>query len=289
MLRIALPSKGRLATGALELLAHAGLASEPTAERALQASLGNGELLALFMRARDIPELVADGAADVGITGRDLLEESGRRLDVVLDLLFGRCRLAVAVREDAAAESVADLPPGTRVATTFPRLARRHFRDRGREVVLVPLSGAAEIAPHLGVADAIVDLVSTGSTLRTNGLRELEPVLESTALLVARPQLAASPAGACDLGCLAAALESVLRARDRRYLMANVPRARLAETRRILPGITGPTVVDLLDHDGGHVAVHAVVDQRAIYRTIAELKGIGAEGILVTRIERLTP
>jgi ATP phosphoribosyltransferase len=289
MLRIALPNKGRLAAGALELLAQAGLPSEPVVERALQASLGGGELLALFMRARDIPELVADGAADVGITGRDLLEESGRPLEVALDLLFGRCRLAVAVREDAAAESVADLPPGTRVATSFPRLAARHFRARGREIALVPLSGAAEIAPHLGVADAIVDLVSTGSTLRTNGLRELEPVLESTALLVARPGLASSPGAACELGRLAAALESVIRARDKRYLMANVPRARLEETRRILPGITGPTVVDLLGHGNGHVAVHAVVGQADIYRTIAELKGIGAEGILVTRIERLMP
>jgi ATP phosphoribosyltransferase len=288
MLRIALPNKGRLAAGALELLAQAGLPSEPAAERALQASLGGGELLALFMRAKDIPELVADGAADVGITGRDLLEESARPLEVALDLLFGRCRLAVAVREDSAAGSVADLPPGTRVATTFPRLTTRHFRARGREVTLVPLSGAAEIAPHLGVADAIVDLVSTGSTLRTNGLRELEPVLESTALLVARPQVAASADGACELGRLAAALESVLRARDKRYLMANVPRASLEATRRILPGITGPTVVDLLDGNG-HVAVHAVVDQGDIYRVIAELKGIGAEGILVTRIERLMP
>ena len=288
MLRIALPNKGRLAAGALELLGQAGLQAEPVAERALQASLGSGELLALFMRARDIPELVADGAADVGITGRDLLEESGRRLDVALDLLFGRCRLSVAVREDAAAATVADLAPGTRVATSFPNLAARHFLQRGCRATLVPLSGAAEIAPHLGVADAIVDLVSTGSTLRTNGLRELEPVLESTALLVARPQVAASADGARDLGRLAAALESVLRARDKRYLMANVPRASLEVTRRILPGITGPTVVDLLDQNG-HVAVHAVVDHGEIYRVIAELKSIGAEGILVTRIERLMP
>ena len=288
MLRIALPNKGRLAAGALELLAQAGLPSEPVAERALQASLGGGELLALFMRARDIPELVADGAADVGITGRDLLEESARPLDVVLDLCFGRCRLAVAVREDAPARALADLPAGTRVATTFPRLTTRHFRRHGREVTLVPLSGAAEVAPHLGVADAIVDLVSTGSTLRTNGLRELDLVLESTALLIARDEVAASAAGARELGRLAAALESVLRARDKRYVMANVPRASLEATRRILPGITAPTVVDLLDGNG-HVAVHAVVEQAEIYRVIADLKGIGAEGILVTRIERLMP
>jgi ATP phosphoribosyltransferase len=192
------------------------------------------------------------------------------------------------VREDARAESVADLPPATRVATSFPNLTTRHFHDRGREVTLVPLSGAAEIAPHLGVADVIVDLVSTGSTLRTNGLRELETVLESTALLVSRPGLTSNAESARELARLSTALESVLRARDKRYLMANVPRTGLDAARRILPGITGPTVVDLLDHNG-HVAVHAVVDQSEIYRVIAELKAIGAEGILVTRIERLMP
>ena len=287
MLRIALPNKGRLATGARELLEQAGLALEQRADRALHATLG-GELQALFMRARDIPELVADGAADAGITGRDLLEESGRRLDVALDLDFGHCRLAVATREESPILTPAEVPPGARVATSFPNLTTSFFRRQGREVTLVPLSGAAEIAPHLGVADVIVDLVSTGSTLRMNGLREIGTVLDSTALLVARPELAADPASARKLETLAAALESVLRAHGKRYLMANVPRASLSEMRRILPGITAPTVIDLLDANG-HVAVHSVIDQRDVYRIIAELKSVRAEGILVTRIERLMP
>ncbi len=287
MLRIALPNKGRLAAGAVELLEQAGLPVESRGERALQASLG-GELLALFVGAKDIPELVADGAADAGITGRDLLEECGRPLEVALDLGFGHCRLAVAAREEGPIRDAADVPSGARVATCFPNLTHRYFRARGREVTLVPLSGAVEIAPHLGVADLIVDLVSTGSTLRMNGLREIDSVLDSTALLVARRELLAQPEEAQRLQDLVTALDSVLRARGKRYLMANVPRAGLPAMRRILPGITAPTVVDLLDGDG-HVAVHAVVGQAEVYRVVAELKRIGAVGILVTRIERLLP
>lgn len=287
MLRVALPNKGRLAEGARALLEQAGLAFEQRSDRALQASLG-GDLLALFLRARDIPELVADGAADVGITGRDCLAESGRRLDVALDLGFGRCRLAVAARDESPVASDADVPAGARVATSFPRLAREHFRSLGREVAVVPLTGATELAPHLGVAELIVDLVSTGSTLRMNGLREIGTILESTALLVARPELAEDAVGARALDHLRTALESVLRARDKRYLMANVPRAELAAVRGVLPGITAPTVIDLLDGNG-HVAVHAVVEQREVYRVIHQLKDLGAEGILVAPIERLMP
>lgn len=287
MIRIALPNKGRLADGARDLLELAGLPLELRGERALQASLG-GEFVALFLRARDIPEFVADGAADLGITGGDLVAESGRALETLLELGFGRCRLAVAARDDADLASAADLPDGARVATSFPRLTQAYFARHGRSVELVPVSGAAEIAPHLGVADVIVDLVSTGSTLRTNGLRELDTVLESCALLVARPDVLRRPETARPVAELSAALESVLRARGKRYLMVNVPRARLDEVKRVLPGLNGPTIVDILDGDT-FVAAHAVVDAADVYRTIAELKRIGGVGILVTRIERLMP
>ena len=287
MIRIALPNKGRLTDGARELLERAGLEFESRGERALLASLG-GEFLALFVRAQDIPEFVADGAADVGITGRDLVEESDRSLEVLLDLGFGRCRLALATREDAAIRTPADLPPRARVATSFPRLAARFFHQQGVDAELVPVSGAAEIAPHLGVADAIVDLVSTGSTLKVNGLREVATILESTALLVTRPGLTDDAERGRRLRELVAALESVIRAENKRYLMANVPRRALAEIKRVLPGLSGPTIVDVLD-SGEFVAAHAVVDRRDVYRTIADLKELGAEGILVTRIERLMP
>ena len=287
MIRIAIPNKGRLAEGARELLERAGLEIEARGERALQASLG-GDFQAIFVNARDIPEFVADGAADLGITGRDLVVESGRSLETLLDLGFGRCRMVVAVRDDAGIGAVEDVPDGARVATVFPRIAERWFRDAGRTATIVPVSGAAEIAPHLGVADLIVDLVSTGSTLRMNGLTELATILESTALLVTRSSVLEDP-DPCRIATeLTAALESVLRARGKRYLMANVPRAALAQVKRIIPGINGPTIVDVLD-GGEFVAAHAVVEQRDIYRAIAELRAIGAEGILVTKIERLMP
>lgn len=287
MIRIALPNKGRLADGARDLLERAGLAFEARGERALQASLG-GEFLALFLRAADIPEFVADGAADIGITGLDRVEEAGRDVERLLDLDFGRCRLAVAVREEADATGIDDLPDGIRLATSYPRTTSAWFDRAGTRVELVPVSGAAEIAPHLGVADAIVDLVSTGSTLRVNGLREIGTLLESSAVLIARADLDGTGDTRRAAGDLATALESVLRARGKRYLMANVPRAALSRVKQILPGISGPTIVDVLD-GGEHVAAHAVVSAGDVYRTIADLKAIGAEGILVTRIERLMP
>jgi ATP phosphoribosyltransferase len=283
MLRIALPNKGRLADEARDLFRDAGLEIRTRSDRALTASLG-GEFQALFVRAQDIPEFVADGAADVGVTGLDLVRESGRPVRIVADLEFGACRLAVAAREEGGAQTVADLAPGTRVATSFPRIAARFFADQDRQVEIVPISGAAEIAPHIGIADVIVDLVSTGSTLRVNGLREIGTVMESSACLIVADGGAAPADGQVD--DLAAALLSVLRARGQRYLMANVPREQMPQVRDIVPGLNGPTVIDILN-GGSMVAVHAVVPASGVFRTVARLKALGAEGILITRIERL--
>lgn len=285
MLRIALPNKGRLADETRELFTDAGLEVRAAGPRALTASLG-GEFQALFVRARDIPEFVADGAADAGVTGLDLVRESGRTLEELADLQFGRCHLAVAATEDSGVGTLDDLEPGTRVATVFPRLTRQFFDQRGQTVEVVPVSGAAEIAPHIGIADVIVDLVSTGSTMRINGLREIATVLDSSTRLVAAPGGQRDPARARALDELVGALTSVIAARGRRYVMANVPRARLDAVRRVVPGLNGPTVIDILN-GGEHVAVHAVVSAATIYRTVADLKALGAEGILVTRIERL--
>lgn len=288
MLKIALPNKGRLAEETRELFEDAGLPIKARGERALTASLG-GEFEAIFVRAQDIPEFVADGAADAGITGWDLVCESERALDVRLDLEFGRCRLVVATREESRIDRLEAIV-AERVATAFPRVTRRFFDARGCRVEVVPVSGAAEIAPHLGIADIVVDLTSTGSTLKVNGLREVATVLESTARLITR---VADPsrfdaAKQQSLDELATALESVLRARGQRYVMANVPRAALDRVKEVLPGLNGPTVIDILD-GGHHVAVHAVVPASAIFRTIAQLKSLGGAGILVTRIERLMP
>ena len=284
-MRIALPNKGRLADDARELFTDAGLDVRVRGDRALSASLG-GMFEAIFVRAEDIPEFVCDGAAELGVTGWDLVSESGRELDCLLDLEFGRCRLVVAAKDDSGILSLPDVPAGARVATAFPNTTRRFFESRGRPVTVVPVSGAAEIAPHLGIADVIVDLVSTGSTLRVNGLRELHTVSQSSARLVGS---ASRPEGTTeDVRSLVAALESVIRAKGQRYVMANVPRARLADAQRVLPGINGPTVVDVLN-GGDHVALHAVVRAESVYRTIGELRAIGATGVLVTRIERFVP
>ena len=287
-IRIALPNKGRLSERALKLFEQAGLKAQFRADRALVASLGD-DFQAIFVRASDIPEYLADGAAAIGVTGADLVAESGHEeIEEVLDLGFGRCRLSVAVRDESGVQSAAELPAGTRVATSFPRIARTYFESLGTEIVIAPVSGAAEIAPHLGVADVIVDLVSTGSTLRVNGLREIDTIMISTARLVASRSALEDEVTRQAIDDLSAALESVLRAEEKRYLMANVPRARLDEVREIIPGLSGPTIVEVLD-DGEWVAAHAVVDANQVYQSIARLKALGAEGILVTRIERLMP
>ena len=289
-LRIALPNKGRLTDDVRALFSDAGLELRAAGERALVASLG-GDFEAIFVRAQDIPEFVADGAADVGVTGWDLVRESERDLESVLDLECGKCRLVVAAREESGITSLADIARdgngGPRVATAFPRVTERYFADAHLPITIVPVSGAAEIAPHLGIADIVTDLVSTGSTLRVNQLREISTILESTAWLITAPNALASPRRRA-IEELVTALESVLRARGKRYVMANMPRTALDQVRRVLPGLNGPTVIDILN-GGDLVAVHAVVAQDAIYRTIADLKALGGQGILVTRIERVMP
>jgi ATP phosphoribosyltransferase len=284
MLKIALPNKGRLSEEVRELFNDAGLEVKVRGERALTASLG-GEFEAIFVRAQDIPEFVADGAADAGVTGWDLVCESGRELELLMDLEFGKCRLVVAAREESGIQKLEDIQDGVRVASSFTRLSQEFFAKRGQKVTVVPVSGATEIAPHLGIADIIVDLTSTGSTLKMNGLREVGTVVQSSARLIARKGHA--PEAAARLDELRQALGSVLAARGKRYLMANVPRRVLSNVREVLPGLNGPTVVDV--QGGDYVAVHAVVPAKTIYRTIATLKTLGCEGILVTRIERLMP
>lgn len=283
MYRLALPNKGRLHDELSALLDDAGLPLHKHGERSLRAQLGP-DAEAIFVRAQDVPELVADGVADAGITGADLVGEAGRPLCELLDLQLGACRLVVACRDDLAVRDVAGLRGRPRVATTFPRSAAAWFAGAGLDVEIVPLSGACEIAPHLGLADVVVDLVATGSTLRTNGLRELATIASSTARLYAR-----QPAGDDGwLGELVLALGSVVRARGQRYLMANVPKDRIADVCERLPGLNGPTLGEVVG-GGPFVAMHAVVAKAAVPVTIAALRGLGCQGILVTRIERLLP
>jgi ATP phosphoribosyltransferase len=286
--RVAVPNKGVMADSVLQLLCDAGL--DPRSHlgaRALEAPLGDG-YSAVFVAAANIPEFVADGAADVGITGWDLVCESGRHLEMRLDVQLAPCRLVLAAPSESKVRAVDDVAAGTRVATVFPRLTRGFFAEAGIDAEIVEVSGAVEITPRLGVADLIVDLVATGSTLRANQLHEIATLLDSTARLVSRPAGEDAPALRTRLDELGVALASVVQARSRRYLMANVPRDRLGEVRGILPGVGGPDVVELLD-GGELIAVQAVVALADVSSTIHALRAIGGTGIVVTRIERFIP
>ena len=286
--RVAVPNKGVMADSVLQLLGDAGL--DPRSHlgsRALEASLGEG-FDAVFVAAGNIPEFVADRAADAGITGWDLVCESGRVLEMRLDVELAPCRLVLAAPHESAVDGVEKIPPGARGATVFPRLTRSFLADAGVQAEVVEVSGAVEITPRLGVADYVVDLVATGSTLRANQLIEVATVLTSSARLVTRPSSEDAPELRTRLEALTLALGSVVQARKLRYLMANVARDRLDEVRNILPGIGGPDVVELLD-GGELIAVQAVVSLPRISATISSLKAIGATGIVVTRIERFIP
>jgi len=279
-MRIAIPNKGRLHDPSIDLLERAGLHLEGGADRKLYANTVDPDVTALFARAADIPEYVADGAAAVGITGLDQVRESGHDLVDLLDLEFGRCRLVVAAPEDGDIETVEDLVGGT-VATEFPRITREFFAGRSVDADVVEVTGATELTPHVDMADAIVDITSTGTTLRVNRLAEIEEVLASSVRLVAHPDAVDDE----KVQQLVTAFESVLAAEDRRYVMLNVPEDRLDDVRDVLPGMGGPTVMDVAGSDD--VAVHAVVEERAVFGVINDLKAMGASDILVTEIERL--
>lgn len=284
--RLALPNKGRLAEAAVQLLRDAGLLLDSIDERRLFATAARDEFLVMFVRAADIPEFVQDGVADAGITGLDIVRESGKDVHELMDLGFGHCKLVVAVPEDAPIRGPADVPKGARVATSFPNLARAFFQEHGKDVRVVEVSGATEVTTHIGVAEVIVDLTASGSTLKVNHLRPVGTILESTARLVANKAALRDPARGARLRELVWVLESVVHAKGKHYVMANVPRAKLDEVNRLMPGISGPTIVELGSRPD-FVAAHAVVSERDLYHVVRELKALGAEGILVVPITRL--
>jgi len=280
-MRIAVPNKGRLHDPTISLLERAGLHVENGAERKLYADTVDPDVTVLYVRAADIAEYIADGAADVGITGLDQVREA--EVDNVvpmLDLEFGRCRLVLAAPEDGDIQSTADVE-GRTVATEFPNVTRAFFEERDLDVDVVEVSGATELTPHVDMADAIVDITSTGTTLAMNRLAIVEEVLTSSVHLFARDDVASDE----KVRQVTTALQSVLSAEDRRYLMMNVPKERLDDVREVLPGLGGPTVMDIAG--GEKVAVHAVVDERDVFETINAVREEGASGILVTEIERL--
>jgi ATP phosphoribosyltransferase len=279
-MRIAVPNKGRLHDPTLKLLERAGLHLDNGADRKLYAGTVDPDVTVLFARAADIPEYVRDGAAAVGITGYDQVRESGHDLVDLVDLEFGRCRLVLAAPEDGDITSPADVS-GRTVATEFPTIAREYFAEQGIDAEVVEVTGATELTPHVDMADAIIDITSTGTTLAVNRLAVVDEVLSSSARLFAHPDHVDDEA----VERLVMALRSVLSAEGKRYLMMNAPRSELDAVRDVIPGLGGPTVMDVAGSES--VAVHAVVDERAVYEVVNELKKVGASDILVTEIERL--
>jgi ATP phosphoribosyltransferase len=281
LLRLALPSKGRLAEPAMRLLADAGIQFETTG-RTLHAHAHDLDLDLLLARSDDIPVWAAAGDVDLGIAGQNQIVETGADVEPLLELGFGRCRLALAIPAGAAITTLADLA-GARIATSYPRTVAARLAAAGIEASVVTLGGSVELAPRLHAADAIVDLVSSGDTLRQNGLIEVETLLESQAVLIARRDLSPRQRALTDEVKLL--IDSVLAARPKRYVMLNARDERLAEVLALLPGLDAPTVLPLAR--GDMHAVHAVVDAAEIVRLLGPLRAAGASSILVLPIEHL--
>jgi len=284
IVRLALPNKGRIAAPVMELVEKSGLhLPETGGERRLITRTLDPLVEILFARPADIPEYVATGAADLGITGRDMVIERGSDVKDLLDLQSGRAKIVCAVREDADIRSVRELE-GAKVATEFPAITRDFFKKQGISVNVVLVGGACEATPHLGIADAIVDLSSSGTTLKTNRLRVLADVLETSTHLIANRESLRTKKEKIDEILLA--LESVVRARGQCYLMMNVKRTALEAVKNVLPGLSGPTVMDVASKED-LVAVHAVVNEERVYTLINALRRAGAKDILVMAIQRM--
>jgi len=293
-IKVAIQKSGRLTDRSLELFERCGLKYT----RGRDQLIGFGENMPvdiLLVRDDDIPGLVRDDVCDLGIVGMNVLEE--RRLQfleegaaepfrVIRPLDYGRCRLAFGYPEDSTLRSVADLQ-GCRVATSYPRTVQAFFARAGVDARVVEFAGAVEIAPGLGRADAICDLVSTGATLVANRLREGETILESQAMLIQTPQ--AVPAEKSDwISRLLQRIDGVMQVRESKYVMMNAPLAALPEIARLLPGAEAPTVIPL-EGRGDKVAVHVVCRENVFWETLENLKKAGASSLLVLPVEKMLP
>jgi ATP phosphoribosyltransferase len=284
MVRIALPNKGRLNQNAIRLMNKIGFPVPDSSNRTLLAEFGKGRYQVLLARAQDIPEFVEMGAADLGITGLDLVMETSRRVENLMDLDFGRCRLVVAVPEESKVERIEEIRDGSTVATCFPNLTKAYFSKLGKSINIAEVSGATEVAPQVGLADIITDLTETGSTLKLNHLKEIGVVLESKAVLIANAKSLVDKKARIEE--VTSAIQSVMNASKKRYIMANVPKASLPNLKTLLPGVSGPTVMNIMGRED-MVAIHAVTNEDEINGVITMLKSIGAAGILVIPIERM--
>ena len=280
-LRIAVQKKGRLLDESIQLLKECGIKIDNGRDQ-LKAAARNFPIEVLYLRNSDIPQYIQDGVADIGIIGENTLIEKEKTVEIVQKLGFSKCRLSLATPKDAPYRSVKDLD-GKRIATSYP-VSLRQFLDReGIKADIHEISGSVEIAPNIGLADAICDLVSTGSTLFKNGLEEQDVVLRSEAVIAANPTMDTARREVLDR--LLFRIKSVLAARNKKYLLMNVPTAKVEAVIDLLPGMRSPTVLPLAEE--GWSSVHTVIDESRFWDIIDELRTVGAEGILIVPIDKM--
>ncbi|MBO8436480.1 MAG: ATP phosphoribosyltransferase [Spirochaetes bacterium] len=279
---IAVQKSGRLSEKSLDLIRNCGIDFYADS-RVLKASANGFPLDFLFVRDDDIPQYVADGVADIGIVGRNEYDETGLSLCVVRDLKFASCRLSVAVPHGFDYQGLKSLE-GKRIATSYPRILSKILKENGVSATPVVVSGSVEVTVDVGVADAIADLVSTGTTLKMNGLEEAECIYKSSAIMIARPDI--SDDKKAVLESLLERIDAVMMARHKKYILFNLPADKTEEAAAVIGGMKSPTVTPLMD--AGWVSVQSAVDEDRFWAVFEKLKKLGAEGILVMNIEKMT-
>lgn len=283
-LKIALPNKGRLSEKIFKLLDEAGLNLDNKDERCLKLNSKDNKFELIFVRAADIPNFLDSKVADIGFTGYDIIVEKGIDLDVVKRFDFGKCDMVVAVKEEDNIDDVSQLPDTIRVATSFPNIANDYFKKLGKKAKISNIMGAVEITPSLGFSDVIIDITSTGTTLKSNRLKIIDKILSSSTVLCARKDLTSGKQ--LELRSLIRALDSVIDAKKKKYLMVHIPKNKIDEVKKFLPGLSSPTVMPLMGNDEKAV-IHVVVDEDKIYDAIDHLKQIGGEGILILSVDQM--
>jgi ATP phosphoribosyltransferase len=281
MLKIAVQKSGRLYEDSVKLLKECGIQLN-NGHKQLKAVAENFPLEVYFLRDDDIPQYVYDGVADIGIVGENVLLEKAKEIDLVFRLGFGKCRLCIAVPKNMPYQTVADLD-GLKIATSYGGILQKYLQEKGCSAEIHEISGSVEIAPGIGLADAICDLVSSGSTLFTNGLKEAEVILRSEAVLCANKEL--SEENTALLEKLLLRINSVKTAKNNKYIMLNAPNNQLENICSLLPGMKSPTVVPLAE--AGWSSVQTVVNENDFWDVIEKLKRYDAEGILVLPIEKM--
>ena len=280
-LKIAIQKSGRLNEDSIQILKDCGISINNGNDQ-LKAEASNFPLEVLYLRNSDIPQYLIDGVVDLAIVGDNLLVEKGKHIEVIQKLGFSKCKVSVAVPKTFEYNSIQDLA-GLRVATSYPNTVTEYFGSFGLTVDIHQISGSVEIAPNIGLADAIVDIVSSGSTLFKNNLKEVEVILKSEAVLAVSPKV--SPEIQKHIDKIKFRIQSVLRARNSKYILMNVPNDKIDEIGRILPVLRSLTVLPLAQE--GWSSVHSVIDKDTFWDVIDQLKEAGAEGILVCPIEKM--